>query len=234
MDSNHKGNIAETAIALHAVWAGIPVFRPLHEHGRYALVMDIDRRLWRVQCKWANRVGDVIPVRFTTHRRGPEGFVRRRYTEEEIDAVAAYCPDLDESYFLAIAEVGERAGLQLRLTAPKNGQRAALHFAADYRLGAVAQLGRAPAWHAGGRGFESHQLHSLDTDSVTPDKAVDVGAHEFRNHFGWYMQRATAGETFLVKRGKPYVKLSRATEPLTVVPLPAAEPSRPKLHIAGE
>jgi len=35
------------------------------------------------------------------------------------------------------------------------------------------------------------------------------------------MQRATAGETFLVKRrGKPYVKLSPAAEPLTVVPLP--------------
>lgn len=25
--------------------------------------------------------------------------------------------------------------------------------------GAVAQLARAPAWHAGGRGFKSHQLH---------------------------------------------------------------------------
>jgi hypothetical protein len=222
MDPNQKGNIAEAAIALHAVWAGIPVFRPLHEHGRYDLVMEIDGHLWRVQCKWANRVGDVIPVRFTTHRRGPKGFVRRRYTGEEIDAVAAYCPDLDESYFLPMAEVGERAGLQLRLTAPKNGQRAALHFAADYRLGAVAQLGRAPAWHAGGRGFESHQLHSLDTGAESvPGVETEVGAHEFRNHFGWYMQRATAGESFLVKRrGKPYVKLSPATEPLTVVPFP--------------
>src|SRR4051812_3971194 len=27
--------------------------------------------------------------------------------------------------------------------------------------GAVAQSGRAPAWHAGGRGFEAHQLHTL-------------------------------------------------------------------------
>jgi PD-(D/E)XK endonuclease len=222
-DPNKKGNIAETAIALHAVWAGIPVCRPLHEHGRYDLVMEIDGRLWRVQCKWANRVGDVIPVRFTTHRRGPKGFVRRRYTEEEIDAVAAYCPDLDESYFLPMAEVGERTGLQLRLTAPKNGQRAALHFAAEYRLGAVAQLGRALPWHGRGRGFESHQLHSLDTgaEPVTDAESVEVGAHEFRNHFGWYMQRATAGETFLVKRrGKPYVKLSPAAEPLTVVPFP--------------
>jgi hypothetical protein len=168
-------------------------------------------------------VGDVIPVRFTTHRRGPDGFVRRRYTEQEIDAVAAFCPDLDESYFLPMEIVGERTGLQLRLTAPRNGQKAALHFAADYQLGAVAQLGRAPAWHAGGHGFESRQLHSLDdrAELVTTDEVTEVAAHEFRNHFGWYMQRATAGETFLVKRrGKPYVKLSTAAEPLTVVPFP--------------
>ncbi len=26
-------------------------------------------------------------------------------------------------------------------------------------FGGVAQLARAPAWHAGGRGFESHPLH---------------------------------------------------------------------------
>lgn len=33
--------------------------------------------------------------------------------------------------------------------------------------GAVAQLARAPAWHAGGREFESHQLHTLRTWSTT-------------------------------------------------------------------
>jgi prevent-host-death family protein len=37
---------------------------------------------------------------------------------------------------------------------------------------------------------------------------VEVGAHEFRNRFGWYMERAAAGEEFLVtRRGKPYVRL---------------------------
>ncbi|MGH2982462.1 MAG: type II toxin-antitoxin system Phd/YefM family antitoxin [Solirubrobacterales bacterium] len=35
-----------------------------------------------------------------------------------------------------------------------------------------------------------------------------VGAHEFRNRFGWYMERAAAGEQFLVtRREKPYVRL---------------------------
>jgi prevent-host-death family protein len=45
-----------------------------------------------------------------------------------------------------------------------------------------------------------------------------VGAHKFRNHFGWYMERAAAGERFLVtRRGKPTVKLIPAQEPLAAV-----------------
>jgi len=50
-----------------------------------------------------------------------------------------------------------------------------------------------------------------------------VGAHQFRNHFGWYMQRAAAGEEILVtRRGKPCVRLIRAAhEPtLSADPVP--------------
>jgi prevent-host-death family protein len=35
-----------------------------------------------------------------------------------------------------------------------------------------------------------------------------VGAHEFRNHLGWYMERAAAGEEILItRRGRPYARL---------------------------
>jgi prevent-host-death family protein len=35
-----------------------------------------------------------------------------------------------------------------------------------------------------------------------------VGAHQFRNHFGYYMERAEAGEAIAVtRRGKPIVRL---------------------------
>jgi prevent-host-death family protein len=36
----------------------------------------------------------------------------------------------------------------------------------------------------------------------------EVGAHEFRNHFGFYLDRASAGTEVLVRRrGKPYASL---------------------------
>jgi prevent-host-death family protein len=35
-----------------------------------------------------------------------------------------------------------------------------------------------------------------------------VGAHEFRNHLGYYLERAADGHEVLVnRRGRPYVRL---------------------------
>jgi prevent-host-death family protein len=42
-----------------------------------------------------------------------------------------------------------------------------------------------------------------------------VGANEFRNRFGWYMERAAAGEEFYVqRRGRPYVRMTGAAPQL--------------------
>ena len=50
-----------------------------------------------------------------------------------------------------------------------------------------------------------------------------VGAHEFRTHFGWYMERTVAGEEFLVaRRGKPCVRLVPAN---TELPIPDGDVS---------
>jgi prevent-host-death family protein len=220
-DPNLKGNVAELKIAAEAARLGIPVLRPMTEHERYDLVFELGERFFRIQCKWASCDNEVINVRMITNRRGPNGFIRSRYTADEVDAIAAYCSAVDRVYLLPINVVDGRTQMLLRLTPPKNGQRACLNWAADHELrGAVAQLEVAPAWHAGGRGFESHQLHSPDTGA----DPVTVGANEYRNHFGWYMDRAAAGERFLItRRGKPYARLSPPHEQLD---LPAPEPAR--------
>ena len=60
---------------------------------------------------------------------------------------------------------------------------------------------------------------SSPTSSTLPtEDAKVVGAHEFRNHFGLFMQRASLGERFYVtRRGRPYVVLSPA-EPILCNP----------------
>ena len=209
---NVKGAVAELAIELAATKLGIPVLKPVAEHGRYDLGFEIGSRLFRVQCKWGNLVEAerVIKVNLTSTWYGPQKSVRRSYSAAEIDLVAVYCGGNEQSYLIPSQVAANRSGIHLRLEPARNGQRACINLASDFEFdGAVAQLARAPAWHAGGQGFESPQLHSPDLSCRA------VGAHEFRNRFGWYMERAAAGERFLVeRRGRPYVRLTPASAQL--------------------
>ncbi len=197
---DQKGNIAEACVAAHAIRLGIEVYRPVGEGGRFDMVFLFPNgELSRVQCKWAARANEVVVLRAQTSRRTANGFLNRGYSAREIDAFAAYCAERDQVYYVPIEVLDGQRLLHLRLAPAKNGQRGAIHWAADYELGAVAQLARAPAWHAGGQGFESPQLHSS-----VPAQPMTIGSDDFRNRLGWYCDRAAGGEEFLVtRRGRP-------------------------------
>jgi prevent-host-death family protein len=159
-----------------------------------------------------------VIVRLVSNWHSPHGYVRTRYSADEIDLVAAYCHELDRCYLLPIELVVGQTAVQLRLAPPKNGQRAALIWATDHRLpGAVAQLGERLAG--------SQKATGSSPVSSTPSEPAShtVGAHKFRNHFGWYMERTVAGEEFLVtRRGKPCVRLVPAN---TELPIPDGDVS---------
>ena len=214
-DPNHKGNLAEAMIAARAVESGVAVLWPQGEHGRYDVVFDFGGPLARVQCKWGRLDGDVIAVHLAGFRQTPRGAVRTKYSAEEIDAFAVYCGELDRSFLIPIAAVGGQSAMQLRLRPARNGQRAGLHFAADYEFqGAVAQLGERL------RGTQevvgSSPISSISGTEASMAPAVTVGAHEFRERFGWYLERAAAGETIDVTRhGKAHVRLGPIAPPLT-------------------
>jgi len=45
---------------------------------------------------------------------------------------------------------------------------------------------------------------------------VEVGSNQFRNHFGYYLERAAAGDEILVRRhGRPYARLVPVEPQLT-------------------
>jgi PD-(D/E)XK endonuclease len=134
LSTNQKGAIAETAIAHAAIRLGIEVYKPIAEGGRYDLIFGVDSGLLRIQCKWAARHGDIIVVRCVSCRRGREGFVRRRYTADEIDAIAAYCMDVDRCFILPITQFPAPSAIQLRLGPTRNNQQAGINWADDYDL----------------------------------------------------------------------------------------------------
>jgi prevent-host-death family protein len=215
MTSNRKGAIAEAAIALEAIKLGIPVLRPLAEHGRYDLGFEVGGRILRVQCKWGSFDTTVGTIRVSLQCSwlSPKGYVRTYYSEDEIDLVAVYCGDLDRCYLLPSALVAGRREIHLRVSPARNAQRACVNAATDFELsGAIAQLGE--------RLSGTQEAAGSSPASSTPS-TVDVGCHEFRNHFGYYLERAAAGDEIRIsRRGRPYARL---------VP---AEPAQPELAAA--
>jgi hypothetical protein len=198
-----KGAIAEAKIYAAAVEAGIVVARPLSEGSRYDLIFDVGPTLLRVQCKTASRQGDVIVVRNVTNRCTPYGYVRTTYAVTEVDGIAAYSPDLDDCFCVPIERLAGRSGVHLRLAPAQNGQLAGVTMAAEYRLGAIAQLGERSA---GSRKVAG----SNPASSTSPGADVVVGAHAFRERFGYWMELAAAGTDVVVTRhGTRRVRLTR-------------------------
>jgi prevent-host-death family protein len=211
---NLKGAIAEAKIAASAIELGVPVLRPVAEHGRYDLAFEIGQRILRVQCKWGgfDDEAGVIKVNLQSYRLTSSGYVRKCYSIDEIDCVAVYCGDIDACYLLPIELIAGRRAIYLRLTAARNGQQACINLAADYEFsGAVAQLGE----RRSGTPKATGSSPVSSTQASSHQHATVVGAHEFRNHFGYYMERAAVGEEILVtRRGRPTVRLSPAQESL--------------------
>ena len=162
LNSNDKGAIAEEAIVFAAMKLGVRVWRPVSEHGRADLVLDLGGQLLRVQVKWGrlSQAGDLVMVRIGTCRCTPHGYVRGTYGDDEVDLFAVYCGELDRCFLLSARLLANRTHIALRLTPPRNGQESCINLAHDFDFdGAVAQLARARDWQSRGRGFESPQLH---------------------------------------------------------------------------
>lgn len=215
---NHKGNVAELAIATEAARLRLSVLKPLTEHERYDLVIGVGGRLLRVQCKWGAHQGDVITVRLKSSYHSPtRGYVTATYCGSEVDAIAVYCGELNRCFLLPIALVEGQVQVTLRLGRPQNNQRAALNSAADYELGAVAQLEERVA------GSDEVEGSSPSSSTPTfkgasalnfpdPDDFADlkhtVGMDEFYAKLAQYVRRAEAGGEILITRwNRPVARL---------------------------
>ncbi len=200
--------------------AGVPVLLPTIEHAAYDAALDLGHRLIRVQIKSGRLAdgGDVIVARLRRSRHTPlNGYVVGTYSASEVDAFGIYCEQTNGCYLVPIDRTDGCGTFTMRLRPARNGQRASVRFAADYEFqGAVAQLGERLSGTQ--KVVGSSPISSTSEPALT---TTTVGAHEFREHFGWYLERAAAGETINVtRRGKPHVQL-RGVEPQTSLDLKA-------------
>ena len=137
LTTDQKGSIAELAITREALALGVDVYRPCFSGGRYDLILGLDAKLLRIQCKWATVKNDVVSIRCYSSRRGPDGFVNRAYSSDEIDALAAFCPKLDRCFLVPIARIDGRPTVQLRVAPARNNQRRLVNRAEDFDFAAT-------------------------------------------------------------------------------------------------
>jgi prevent-host-death family protein len=208
LDTNAKGAVAEQAIVLAAMKLEIPVLRPIAEHGRSDLVLDIAGRLFRVQCKWGSldEHRSVISVGLRTSRHTSNGYVRTTYDASEIDLFGVYCGDLDQCFLLPIERFGGQGHVHLRLATPRNNQAACINLADDFDFeGAIAQLGERL------HGMQEVVGSSPTSSTNTAPRHTVVSAGVFRDGFGDWMDRVASGQQVIVTRhGKPRIRLSPA------------------------
>jgi prevent-host-death family protein len=208
MNSNVKGAVAEQAIVLAAMKLRIPVLRPVDEHGRCDLALDVADRLWRVQCKWGSLSSgqDVVVVQLGTSRLTPRGYVRTVYTEKDVDLFGVYCGELNRCFLIPLARVGGQKQLHLRLTAARNGQRSCITLAEDFDFeGAIAQLGERC------HGMAEVAGSSPASSTSQGQSPTLVGSNPFRDRLGYWMDRVAAGDEIVITRhGKPRIRLSPA------------------------
>jgi prevent-host-death family protein len=227
MNSNAKGDVAEQAIVFEAVRLGVPILRPVGEHGRCDLAFDIANRIWRAQCKWGrlSRKRDVVIAKIEGCWCSPSGYVRSTYSEDEIDLLAIYCGELNRSFLLPAELVAGKHEIWLRLTTAGNNQKSSINLAEDFDfVGAIAQLGE--------RVTGSHEVAGSSPASSTAQPGPFlVGCDDFRNRFSHWLDRVAAGQEILVTyRGTPRVRL---TPPGSAAPLAAVLSSRaPPEHSA--
>jgi hypothetical protein len=137
LTTDQKGTIAETAV-IHAVAKlDVPVLRPLNDGLRYDLLFDVAGRFLRIQCKWAPLIGDVVIVRCYSCRRGRDGLLRRAYTADEVDALAAYCPQLERCFLLPLCAFPARKQIQLRVRPTRNNQATGINWADEFDFAAT-------------------------------------------------------------------------------------------------
>ena len=122
-------------LALHEAGYGLLV--PFGENTRYDLVIDDGVRLARVQCKTGRlRNGSVLFNSCSSYAHHPNPRVVKRDYQGQIDYFAVFCPENRQSYLVPIADVTTRYSAGLRISPPRNNQRAGVRFVADYELGA--------------------------------------------------------------------------------------------------
>ena len=140
IETKKKGNLTELECITELTRLGYLVSIPFGEDSRYDCIVDINNKLYRIQCKTGSEQYDennvVIGIHFKTCRQSgncAKISTRTKYTKEEIDFFATSYQG--KCYLVPVEECSVEK--LLRIVPPKNGQKKGVSFLKDYEASEV-------------------------------------------------------------------------------------------------
>jgi hypothetical protein len=133
------GDRSTLAIMLALQRVGRTIYLPFGENTRCDLVVEIEGRLVRVQCKTGRLRGGAIRFKVSScyaHHRQPPATTRDYLND--VDYFAVYCLETEGVYMIPIEDIQLTCQGALRVDPPRNAQRRRIRFAAGYEIGTVS------------------------------------------------------------------------------------------------
>jgi hypothetical protein len=128
--TKNKGDLGRLQAQVDLAEKGFGVLVPLTEHESFDLVAYRGARFYRVQVKYRAAVDGVIMVPFKSSWADRHGVHTLVMDKTTVDVVCVYCPDTRRCYYIDPRRHGKT--VQLRLTAPRNGQSKGILLADDF------------------------------------------------------------------------------------------------------
>ena len=125
-----KGERTEGIVLAQLMRRGHVILLPFGNNQRYDLVVDVDGKFVRGQCKTGVYRGGC--VRF--HPCSTNGFTGRKAGYAgQIEVFWVYCPEIDKVYQVPVGDVGSSQAL-LRIDPPRGGATSKIRWARDYEI----------------------------------------------------------------------------------------------------
>lgn len=139
LETKIKGNVTEMECMLAFMKLGYQISIPFGEDSRYDFVVDVNDKLYKIQCKTCSEVIEneqILAIKFKTVRQSGSkaiNWTRTKYGENEIDYFATSYQGI--CYLVPVKECSIEK--TLRIVPPKNGQIKGINFLKDYELSEV-------------------------------------------------------------------------------------------------
>lgn len=128
------GDTSESKVLARLIELGYEVWTPFGENTRADLIAEEPNgTLHKIQVKTGRtkQNGRVIEAHLESSYRDASGTSRRKYSEDEIDAFAIYCSEVDCCYWIDFEDAPSR-GIKLRIEAKQEQKN--IRWAEDYEF----------------------------------------------------------------------------------------------------